>query len=147
MEGKREMQELDDVLLKRGDVIDYCIVNDNYNSSMIIHDETTISHFQEILECKITKVQRPTKFETIYNVSKPILDKEEKEYLENVIRPFRDRVKTIMKVSSFKYNEEFIYIFLNTEFIHMPRFSKGTMYKGMILNKEYTLEELGLFEE
>ncbi len=76
-----------------------------------------------------------------------ILDKTEKKYLENMLRPFRDRVKTIIKTSSFKYNEEFIYIFLNVGFIHMPEFSKGTMYKGMEIDKEYTLEELGLFKE
>lgn len=29
---------------------------------------------------------------------------------------------------------------------YLPPFKAGTMYKGMELNKEYTLEELGLFE-
>lgn len=63
-----------------------------------------------------------------------------------MLRPFRDRVKTIIKISSFKYNEEFIYIFLNPGFIHLLEFSEDMMYKGMQLNKDYTIKELGLFE-
>ena len=33
----------------------------------------------------------------------------------------------------------------NSEGIDLPSFWKETMYKGMELNKEYTLEELGLW--
>ena len=34
---------------------------------------------------------------TIYKREEPILDDKEKEYLGNVIRPFRDRVEYIVK--------------------------------------------------
>lgn len=39
---------------------------------------------------------------------------------------------------------EFLKIYLEDDNIPFPFFTKGTMYKGMELNKRYTLEELGL---
>lgn len=71
-----------------------------------------------------------------------ILDEKEKEYLRAVIRPFRDKVKHIVKM---EYEEEFIRIRIkNDECINLPFFKKNTMYKGMEISKKYTLEELGL---
>ena len=78
-----------------------------------------------------------------------ILDKEEKEYLSAVIRPFRKRIYTIKKC---KYKESLNYICIavcgipsyKVELLILPNFEEGTMYKGMELNKVYTLEELGL---
>lgn len=74
-----------------------------------------------------------------------ILDEVEKAYLSAVINPFRDKVKYMLKNS---LNEEFISIVLEDkerrEYFNFPYFKKGTMYKGMEINKRYTLEELGL---
>lgn len=53
-------------------------------------------------------------------VNPKILNEAERQYLSAVIRPFRDQVQSITK------------------------FEDSTMYKGMELGKEYTLEELGL---
>ena len=79
-------------------------------------------------------------------IGKPeILDEEEKRYLEGVIRPFRDKVEYIQKIAS--WEREFITIQLESEYINLPYFSANTMYKGMKQGEEYTLEELGLFEE
>lgn len=81
---------------------------------------------------------------TEYIPHKPILDNKEKEYLSFVIRPFRNNVEFIRKQ---KYDdEEFIFITCKSRFdsFALPLFKKGTMYKGMELNREYTLEELGL---
>lgn len=77
---------------------------------------------------------------------KEILDETEKKYLENVIRPFKEKVIYIEK---FGYSgKEFICIYIkNDSSINLPVFSKDTMYNGMKANKIYTLEELGLFEE
>lgn len=78
----------------------------------------------------------------------PVLDEKEKEYLSAVIRPFRNRVKNIMKHFSGDY--EYICIFLKhiekdfNEDICLPYFKFNTMYKGMARNKKYTLEELGI---
>ena len=95
----------------------------------------------------ITKVERP---QTIYEV-KEILDKKEREYLSKIIEPFKNRVKRIEKVKAIYCNSEFIEIVLYSsisydreEPIQLPCFKKGTMYKGMELNKQYSLKELGL---
>ena len=80
-------------------------------------------------------------------VEEPILDEVEKRYLIGVIRPFRDRIEFIKK--SRIYGQEYINIVYNSEFkddtnFCLPLFEPSTMYKGMKLGKEYTLEELGL---
>ncbi len=75
----------------------------------------------------------------------PILDEEEKAYLSAVIKPFRNRVDWIEKVRSINTTECINITYDDTEYeIPFPQFEKGTMYKGMELNREYTLEELGL---
>ena len=78
----------------------------------------------------------------------PILNETEKAYLEDVIRPFKNRAKKIV-LSSFSSSLNYISIIIEEEkdYISFPNFETGTMYKDMELEKEYTLEELGLFEE
>ena len=86
-----------------------------------------------------------------YQITKPILDKEEKEYLSAVIKPFRNRIIYIMKTYE-DDQSEFLEIRskhydankIGDELIMLPSFKKGTMYKCMRTDKEYTLEELGL---
>lgn len=90
----------------------------------------------------IAEVKRPTKYEIIYKREEPILDDKEKEYLSNVIRPFKDKVRCIVKRSVSL--EEYITIALKDDNIYLPDFKKNTMYKNMELFKKYTLEELGL---
>lgn len=82
-----------------------------------------------------------------------ILDKEEKEYLSAVIKPFRDKVISIKKLIYVFFNYRMVYfinIKVNNEFailgfqnIKLPYF-QDNMYEGMNLNQEYTLEDLGL---
>lgn len=78
----------------------------------------------------------------------PILNEEEKKYLSAVIKPFRDRVVSISKRILKRTLAERSYIEINIDNgednISLPYFEKGTMYKNMERNKEYTLEELGL---
>ena len=78
-----------------------------------------------------------------------VLDKVEKEYLGEVIKPFRSRVVNISLCSNF--DKDFIRIWVrridesnNFERIELPYFKTGTMYKGMEVDKHYTLKELGL---
>ena len=78
---------------------------------------------------------------------KEILDEVEKKYLRAVIKPFRKRIKKIVKYfdHSDRGHYDFIDIYLiSDEEITFPYFEQNTMYKGMISGKEYTLEELGL---
>ena len=85
----------------------------------------------------------------IIKLTKPILDDVEKEYLSAVIKPFRKHIINIRKIQNYRY--EFIEIMIyrtdegvSCEVISLPYFNKGKMYKGMEINKQYTLEELGL---
>lgn len=80
-----------------------------------------------------------------------ILDEKEKEYLSSVIKPFRDRVNYIKKNKL--HDKYFIVINIysdftieKTDYIDLP-FFKNDMYQGMELDKEYTLADLGLFQE
>ena len=82
-----------------------------------------------------------------------ILDEKEKEYLGNVIKPFRDRVISVVKnVACAATNAAYICIFvrpsvhmvLGDDTLRLPLFAKDTMYKNMQFDVEYTLEELGL---
>ena len=75
---------------------------------------------------------------------KSILDEAEKEYLSAVIKPFKSRVKCIAKVKSLSGSAQFIRIELYGDYMIFPNFKVNTMYRGMELEKKYTLEELGL---
>ncbi len=86
---------------------------------------------------------------TKYIPPKPILDDKEKEYLSNVIRPFRKRISKIEKVKNPLYKSEWIRFSLICDSIidesfSLPSFKADTMYKGMELDKEYSLEDLRL---
>lgn len=70
-----------------------------------------------------------------------ILDDVEKAYLSAVIKPFREMVEYIEKRTY--TGKEYIAIVIKEDLnVSFPVFEK--MYKGMELNKKYTLEELGL---
>ena len=73
-----------------------------------------------------------------------ILTDKEKAYLSAVINPFREKVEYIQKCFDLG-SKAYIYIYVKKcGSMIFPTFRKGTMYKGMELNKRYTLEELGL---
>ena len=81
-----------------------------------------------------------------------ILDEKEKEYLSTVIKPFKNKVKSISKSNVANGLYEYISIetvhpLARTEFISFPLFKTQTMYKNMKLRKKYTLEELELQNE
>ena len=84
----------------------------------------------------------------ITKISKPILDDAEKRYLTNIIRPFKDQVIAIAKRSA-NYGD-FIDIMIDEGDIgdcgniYLPYFKPDSMYKGMKVNREYTLEQLEL---
>ena len=76
-----------------------------------------------------------------------ILDKQEKEYLSAVIKPFKNKVNFIVKCAE-TYDDaklNFIAIaFYHEPYIRLPFFDAGTMYKNMDDGQKYTLEELDL---
>ena len=81
-----------------------------------------------------------------YKIIKPILTEEEREYLSYVIKPFRDEIEYIHKFTCPNSTKEYLLGFIKDIGYHLelPPFIKGTMYCGIELGKEYTLEELGL---
>lgn len=75
----------------------------------------------------------------------PILDEAEKKYLGNIVRPFRDKIDGIKKECG--RTTENIKILTKEDMplhIVLPPFTIGTMYKGMRIEKIYTLKELGI---
>lgn len=93
------------------------------------------------------------KFDVSFTIKNSILDEVEKRYLRAVIRPFRNRVVSIDKVTPSYSDKEYAYIEIeiksinerySTEILELPCFKVNTMYKGMEVDKHYTLEELGL---
>lgn len=74
-----------------------------------------------------------------------ILDDVEKRYLSGIIKPFRDKIKSIEKSRNWAKTSDRIYFHVkNDDMFYLPNFKVGAMYKGMKPDKEYTLEELGL---
>lgn len=79
----------------------------------------------------------------------PVLDNVEREYLSATIKPFR---KIIVNVSKHRFNNDLEYIAIRVKSLKedeeenmcFPAFKIGTMYKGMELDKKYSLKELGL---
>ena len=74
----------------------------------------------------------------------PVLDDVEKAYLRAVIKPFRNRIRFIVKIRYKLFEQDFIYISVEGNSITFPPFKLGTKYKGMEVGKPYSLEELGL---
>lgn len=106
----------------------------NFESSWINHKEMLSN---KILDMEI-EIEEPD-----------ILNEVEKEYLSNIIKPFRDRVISIEKVGWFN-NKYFIGIKINSklvdygeEYFTLP-FFQNEMYVGMKDDKEYTLKDLDL---
>ena len=82
----------------------------------------------------------------VVKLTKSILTEEERDYLSSVIKPFREKVQHISKLSS--KDGESICIDIRYDWeedsILLPRFAAGTLYKGMEIGKEYSVKDLGL---
>ena len=93
---------------------------------------------------KLLKLKNEDRIKLTLEVEEPILDETERKYLSGVIRPFRDDVEFICKNGT-NVDSEYINIgYYKNDNTLLPCFKKGTMYKGMKLNKEYTLDDLNL---
>ena len=99
---KSDLKDGDKCTLKNGQAI-FVDKTSNYGFNSI---DAQLKYFND--DVSIVKVERPVKYETLFEREEEILDKTEKRYLSNVIKPFRDKVKAIEKVS---YSREFIKIY------------------------------------
>ncbi len=81
----------------------------------------------------------------------PILDDKEREYLGNIVKPFKENAKVTIELKEiFIEYDRYQYITVTVdgnnfcESFNLPKFDSGKMYKNMKLYHEYTLKELGL---
>lgn len=129
----KDKYNLRELLFSRECASSYILHNGKYIAKF--NNMNSYEYFNAVIDWLEQEYQEP-----------PILDGEEKEYLKAVIKPWQDRVVYIYK---HEYcDEEYISIIyrdgLYENCASFPSFKKGTMYKGMELNRKYTLEELGL---
>lgn len=123
--------------------------NANWLDTIFLYKENNKIYFSDIcLEKYLSPMDLNYGVWELYK--EPILDKTEKEYLSNVIKPFKNNVLYIIKLKGLYDNIEYIQIGVKTdnvkrtEYINLPFFIGGSMYNNMKLNHEYSLKELGL---
>lgn len=84
----------------------------------------------------------------VVKLPKSILTEQEKEYLAEIIKPFRDKVKFIGKITDNYKNTgaywEWIRIETEEDNSSMQFFEVDLTCRGMELDRKYTIEELGL---
>lgn len=80
----------------------------------------------------------------IIEIDEPILDETEKRYLSAVIKPFINEIEYIAKRVSYSSGYYIDIGMKNDDSLLFPYFKDKRMYKSMVTEKEYTLEELGL---
>lgn len=139
---KADLKDGDKCTLKNGQVIFF-----NKNSSRqrtLYAFDNLDKNFKYTIndDVSIVKVERPIKYETVFERKKEILDEAEKKYLADVIRPFRKHIMFISKIGF--DGEEFLKIDFKrpVNSFSLPFFKKNSMYKGMKVDQKYTLEEL-----
>lgn len=141
--------------LKDGDIVTFKNkVKTMKGHNMLINEHSIVSFISDYNEdftenrCRgcgdIIKVERPTQYETVFEYKEEILNKAEKKYLSDVIRPWRDEVRGIVKE---KTSEEAYYIAIlmkNDADMNFPKLDNKDDYKGMEVGKLYSLKELEL---
>lgn len=115
---------------------------DNFGAISLTYFTEDLKDVDGLQENDIVKVERPLKYETVFERKEEILDEVEKRYLASVIKPFRHNVEYIKK---FVYSSGIKQIKINVggTIVNLPEF-KNDMYKGMTPDRKYSLKELGL---
>ena len=117
---KSDLKDGDKCTLKNGEVV-FVDKTSNYGFNSI---DEQLRFFND--NVSIVKVERPVKYETVFERKEEILDETEKKYLTEVIRPFRHKIKSIEKVtkigdSSLRYLE---ILLKNNDMANLPDFKK-----------------------
>lgn len=142
--------------LKDGDIVTYrngdkrTVVDENLINSCGYISKKLSQYTNELKDTvigkslDIVKVERPVKYETVFE-REEVLDETEKKYLAEVIRPFRKRIQFIQKKKEITEINPYIRIVCeDNDKLVFPYITDNSMYKGMEVNKKYTLKELGL---
>lgn len=127
----------------------YTLINCFQNNCKYVGDDIDINYlYYKEKEHGWILLSNNSNLHRLYYYYEDILDKREKEYLSNIIKPFKSKIRYIKKVF---FNKELEFIIISFEEINdtcggmdLPLFKKGTMYKNMKIGKEYTLKELNL---
>lgn len=118
---------------------------DNFGAISLTYFTEDLKDADGLQENDIVKVERPVKYETVFERKEEILDEVEKRYLTEVIRPFRKRIQFIQKKKEITEINPYIRIVCeDNDKLVFPYITDNSMYKGMEVNKKYTLKELGL---
>lgn len=124
--------------------------NANWKSATYLYKENNKICFSDACTLKFLDTN-DLNFGTWELYNKSILDKTEKEYLNNVIKPFKNKVYYIVKDQLLMgiRKDVFIQICVKSyismyEYISLPTFISGSMYNNMQLGYKYSLKELGL---
>lgn len=145
---KSDLKDGDIVTYRNGDkrtVVAGNLINSNGYISKKLNQYTNELKDTVIGESlDIIKVERPVKYEIVFEREEEILDEIEKRYLTRVIKPFRHKIKGIMKRSEYGSLCYIKICLKNGDDAYLPCFKENSMYKGMEPNRKYTLEELGL---
>ena len=121
------------------------IYNEDYKYPSIIHDKIRMKIDESVESDNYTKSLTDDILDWMARPYKePILDEVERKYLSDVIRPFRKKVDTISKFHTANTMQYIYFQMKDKNGWTLPLFKKGTMYKGMVQGKHYTLDELGL---
>ena len=118
---------------------------DNFGAISLTYFTEDLKDADGLQKNDIVKVERPVKYETVFERKEEILDEVEKRYLTEVIRPFRKRIQFIQKKKEITEINPYIRIVCEgNDKLVFPYITDNSMYKGMEVNKKYTLKELGL---
>ena len=123
------------------------ILNEEFANASVVFDKVKKNCDSNIRSCCWSTYTRDILEWMSQPYKEPFLNDTERKYLSAVIRPFKKDVCTVCKkyvqsCSGLSY--EYLVVKLSNERWGFPKFVEGTMYKGMELDKEYSLEELGL---
>ena len=141
---KSDLKDGDIVTYRNGDkrtVIAGNLINSNGYISKKLNQYTNELKDTVIGESlNIIKVERPVKYEIVFE-REEILDEIEKRYLTEVIRPFRKRIQFIQKKKEITEINPYIRIVCeDNDKLVFPYITDNSMYKGMEVNKKYTLK-------
>lgn len=97
----------------------------------------------EVNPCDMFDKKLKNDYIPIWTRKDEILNETEKEYLSNLFKPFRDRVASVKKCKCDEVRY-FLSIYMKKEIGFTLPYNDIDTFKGMELDKSYTLDELGL---
>lgn len=125
--------------------------DDFFNSGLVIYWKSNLKHLENS-DFDVVKVYEDFTLQKVLWERKPeVLTEEEKEYLTNLIKPFRNQFRGLEKKYSEEKNSNYLVLDVvdfqdakEDDSIYMPNFENGSAYRGLKTDKYYTLDELGL---